>query len=138
MEFYGSEDVKCLCGAPKCRGTLGKENDDSGKGKSKGAAKGNKNCTSAPRKSGAAANSPTNSPAGRIRGGSSSKDVEHSVRKRSGLACAKDAKDVGLGGKRKEPEAARERVEDEFFDTLGPREKKRQMEILNKIRLKGH
>ena len=131
MEFYGSEDVKCLCGAPKCRGTLGKENDDGGKGKSKG---GNKNCTAAPRKSGSAANSP----AGRIRGGSSSKDVEHSVRKRSGLVCAKDANDVGLGGKRKELEAARERVEDEFFDTLGPREKKRQMEILKKIRLKGH
>ncbi|EKX45346.1 hypothetical protein GUITHDRAFT_61291, partial [Guillardia theta CCMP2712] len=24
MEFYGSENVVCLCGAPKCRGTLGK------------------------------------------------------------------------------------------------------------------
>eukprot|EP00961_Rhodomonas_salina_P256852 3470859-Rhodomonas_salina.1 len=28
MEFYGSEDITCLCGAPKCRGTLGRPKED--------------------------------------------------------------------------------------------------------------
>ena len=28
MEFYGSENVVCLCGAPKCRGTLGKPKEE--------------------------------------------------------------------------------------------------------------
>ena len=117
MEFYGSEDVKCLCGAPNCRGTLGKK-DESDKGKGKAVA----------RKSGPAV---TAKSLAKSKAGASAASVSKGK-------CGKQCPGAGrktntemqqAGGKRKEPEAAAgEEEEDEFFSSLSAREKRKQLE----------
>ena len=124
MEFYGSEDVKCLCGAPNCRGTLGKK-DDSEKGKSKAA--------TAVRKAGTCAKNAAKakldaSGAPGARCGKQGPGVGRKAK--AGSRQAGDASECGCGAgeKRKEPEGAAE--EDEFFSSLSEREKRKQMEKL--------
>lgn len=139
MEFYGSEDVKCLCGAPKCRGTLGKEKDDGAslKGKSKdgasfkGKGKGAKGGASLSKKTAASASLKK----------AHVKDVSawREGKKLHAEASSSSGENSGGNvGKRKvpEPEPVYAEGEDEFFSTLNPREKKRQMEMIKKL-MKG-
>jgi hypothetical protein len=126
MEFYGSEDVKCLCGAPKCRGTLGKEKDDGASLKGKG--KGAKGGTPVSKMKKTAANaSPKKANVKEVSAGREGKKQAE-----SSSSSAKNGS--GNAGKRKEPEPEPAAGEDEFFSTLNPREKKRQMEMMKNFK----
>ena len=126
MEFYGSEDVKCLCGAPKCRGTLGKKADECDKDKIKVAKLG----PAAARKS-SGERGVAKKPG--VQWSSSSqegkKQLGTNAKRGSGTA---NIEQKATGVKRKQEEAE-EGEEDDFFSSLPPREKKKQMEMMKKV-----
>ena len=124
MEFYGSEDVKCLCGAPKCRGTLGKKCDEGDKGK----VKSSKSGTSSARKS--VSSTKTKKADALEMSGSVERKKRVDLKAKLDTEAAKAAK-KNAGSKRKEPESGQ--GEDDFFSSLPPREKKRQMELMKKL-----
>jgi len=124
MEFYGSEDVKCLCGAPKCRGTLGKKADECDKGKSKIS----KAASTAARKSGEGGSSKKPGAQAVSSSREGKKQMDKSANRCGG--AAEVGKNAGV--KRKQ-EIDEEGDHDDFFSSLPPRERKRQMEMMKKV-----
>jgi hypothetical protein len=103
MEFYGSEDVKCLCGAPKCRGTR-KSSGERGVAKKSGV------------------QLASSSQEGK-------KQIGTNTNRGSGAA---NIEQKTTGVKRKQEEAG-EGEDDDFFSSLPPREKKKQIEMMKKV-----
>ena len=126
MEFYGSEDVKCLCGAPKCRGTLGKKADECDKDKIKVAKSG----PAAARKSSGERGVAKKSGIKSANSGQEGKKQTGTNAKRGSGAADIEQKTTGV--KRKQEESG-DGEDDDFFSSLPPREKKKQMELLKKV-----
>ena len=112
MEFYGSEGVKCLCGAPQCRGTLGKK-EEGEKAKSGAAA----------RKSGEGVSQKNGKKHAEDTAKASSADKARAAHKA----------DANAGGKRKQQGDAKAGEENDFFNDLSPRERKRQLRMMLKL-----
>ncbi len=126
MEFYGSEDVKCLCGAPKCRGTLGKKADECDKDKIKVAKLGPAAARKSSGERGVAKKSGVQWSSSSQEG---KKQLGTNAKRGSGTA---NIEQKATGVKRKQEEAE-EGEEDDFFSSLPPREKKKQMEMMKKV-----
>jgi hypothetical protein len=132
MEFYGSEDVKCLCGAPQCRGTLGKGKDEGekcrkGKDVDVGAKGKGTNLSASASKAERAVHKKVTKEAGGGR-----KDKPRADKHENGRDSLKANGAVG-GSKRKQSEEVANGNSDDFFSNMSPRERKRQLAMMQKM-----
>eukprot|EP00960_Hanusia_phi_P058311 763849-Hanusia_phi.AAC.3 len=145
MEFYGSENVVCLCGAPKCRGTLGKPKEEErlvagrgrvppgktvlGKrGKSPSGRGGREGEEGADMKAREDPYSKIYPPAQRRRADESSKPRDAEERQAQRETTASQA--LKQPKKSKEKRGEESQGSDSFIDSLTPKERKKQLALL--------
>ncbi|KAJ1485155.1 hypothetical protein T484DRAFT_1893097 [Baffinella frigidus] len=128
MEFSGAENVTCLCGAPKCRGSLGKPKpEDPAPPPSHGK-------SSAAKASAKPPVGGSSKPAAKSSTASGKASGKSPAGKAGGAAVVKIGV-VGGGGREEVAGGGADGV-DEFFASLSPVERKRQMLALARIEKK--
>eukprot|EP00960_Hanusia_phi_P062481 765163-Hanusia_phi.AAC.1 len=144
MEFYGSENVVCLCGAPKCRGTLGKPKEEerlgAGRGRlllgkvlgkrgkspsGRGGREGEEGADKKPREDPYSKIYP---PAQRRRADESSK--RRDVEERQVQQDMKPSQPPKQLKKAKEKKSEGSEASDSFIDSLTPKERRKQLALL--------
>jgi hypothetical protein len=157
MEFSGTEHVACLCGAPKCRGSLGKPRPEdaapppTAKGKAAAGAAGKAPAGKASAgkqkagqppapaaKGGAAWKAAAKGGKSAIKKGGAAKAQKPAARTAPKSTPSKAAKGAAEAKSAAEAGAKREREEggdegEDFFASLDPKERKRQMLALKRL-----